>query len=214
MFDLDETLINSTIDFQKIKTTTIRYLSSLGILYHNFSTKMKTFKIVERAIMLLKNKGFSDLESSSILQEISKLWNKIELENIDKTTSRQGVREALQQLKEKKLKIGVITRSCREYALKALKVACLLEYIDVIVARDDFVKSKPHAEPLVHAMKTIGSKPEETIMIGDSIIDFQCAKYAGVKFIGINPNNSLKKVKDISCFTIIQDLQDIVSILK
>lgn len=214
IFDLDDTLIRSTIDFAKIKKKTIDFYSSLGVSSDSISLEMKTYEITEKAMSMLKEKGFTDLECSAIIQDVSRLWDQVEVENVHKTSATEGAREALQKLKERSYKIGVVTRSCRKYALEALETAGLLEFVDVVVARDDSAKSKPDPEPLVQGMVLLGSRGEETVMVGDSITDLQCSKSAGVKFIGIwSEKNYMKDLKKDEHVTAIQSLKDLVELL-
>ena len=56
-------------------------------------------------------------------------------------------------------------------------------YFDTIVTCDDTDKHKPDPEPVNIALERLGSRPEEAVMIGDSIFDILCAKGAGVKSV-------------------------------
>lgn len=214
MFDLDGTLIHSTIDFAKIKRKTVDFYSSLGISADTFSPKMKTYEIIQEATPTLKKRGLTDLECSNIIQDISRLWNQIEMENVHKTSPIKGTRATLQKLKKRNYKIGVITRSCRKYALKALEIAGLLKFVDVLMARGDCVKPKPDPEPLVQGMKLLGSKAEETIMVGDSSIDFQCSKNAGVKFIGVLTGYSPQEKFREMGVEFLPSVQDLIHLLE
>jgi pyrophosphatase PpaX len=136
------------------------------------------------------------------------------MENVTSTHAVKGAKETLTLLKKQNYGVGVITRSCRIYALKALKLTGLLEFVDVIFARNDCGKDKPDPEPLVQAMRAVGSKAEETIMIGDSITDFHCSKNAGVRFIGIlSEDNHLKNFKKNTGVSTIQDLRDLIEVI-
>ena len=214
MFDLDDTLINSTIDFLKIRRKTIDFCYSLGVPADALSIEMKTYEIVEKAISELRKRGLTDSECSDIVGDVSRLWNQVEMENVQETSPVEGAGETRRKLKERGYKIGVVTRSCREYALKALEVAGLLGFVDVIVARDDCVKSKPDSEPLAQGMRLLGSKAEETIMVGDSVTDFQCSRDAGVKFIGVlNKKEFLKTLDRKGRFAIIQSLRELADMV-
>lgn len=214
MFDLDDTLIHSTIDFMKLKRKTIDFYSSLGISPYTLSPNMKTHEILQKATSMLRKKGYTTVEILCIVKMTSSLWNQIEMEHVSATCAVEGAKEILTILKKQSYEVGVVTRSCRRYALKALKLTGLLEFVDVIVARDDCGKDKPDPEPLVQAMRAVGSKAEETIMIGDSITDFLCSKNAGVRFIGIlRGDDHLKNLKRNTCVVTIQDLRDLVDVL-
>lgn len=214
MFDLDDTLIHSTIDFVKIKRKTIEFYSTQGVSKGSLSPTMKTYELTEKAAAALTMKGLPAPEIYNIIQDASRLWNQIELENVGKTRAVTDARETLQTLKNRKVKVGVVTRSCRKYALTALTAAGLLEFVDIIVARGDCDKHKPDPEPLVQGMRLLGSTEEETVMVGDSMTDFQCSENAKVRFIGfVNGTDNLKGLRRTRCVKLISSLRDLISML-
>lgn len=212
MFDLDNTLIHSTIDFVKLKKKTIAFYSALGVPNDSLSPTMKTYEITEKATAALTRKGLPAQEVLKITQDASRLWNHVELENVGNTRAVTGARATLQTLKDRNVKVGVVTRSCREYALKALRAARLLEFVDVIVARDDCANHKPDPEPLVQGLKLLGSTEEETVMVGDSMADFHCSENAKVRFIGFVTGtdnlNSLRRTRGVTLISRLRDLID------
>jgi phosphoglycolate phosphatase len=214
MFDLDNTLIHSTIDFVKLKRKTIAFYSGLGVPTDSLSPTMKTYEITEKATAALTRKGLPAREVLKITQDASRLWNHIELENVGKTRAVTGASATLQTLKNRKVKVGVVTRSCREYALKALQTTRLLEFVDIIVARDDCANHKPDPEPLVQGLKLLGSMEEETVMVGDSMADFHCSENAKVRFIGFVAGtdnlNSLRRARGVKLISRLRDLIDMV----
>ena len=54
---------------------------------------------------------------------------------------------------------------------------------DAIVTADDTTKHKPDPEPVLITLEKLGAKPEEALMIGDSMFDIKCAHNAGVKAV-------------------------------
>ena len=214
MFDLDNTLIHSTIDFVKLKKKTIAFYSALGVPNDSLSPTMKTYEITEKATAALTRKGLPAQEVLKITQDASRLWNHVELENVGKTRAVAGARETLQTLKNRKVKVGVVTRSCRKYALKALQNTGLLEFVDIIVARDDCANHKPDPEPLVQGLKLLGSTAEETVMVGDSMADFHCSENAKVRFIGfVTETDTLNTLRRTYGVKLISSLRDLIGLL-
>ncbi len=184
MFDLDGTLIESAVDFIKLKRETISHLSKLGVDTEGLSEKMRSYEIMAR-VKELDAQGRLKLPYSTIVSEVTSVWNKVELETVDKTEKISGADDALRMLKSRKVGVGVITRGCRAYATEALRVAQLLSFVDVIVGRDDTEEAKPSPEPLLRAMDALGVEPRETVMVGDTVEDAICARRAGVPFVGV-----------------------------
>ena len=55
------------------------------------------------------------------------------------------------------------------------------KYVDLAVCASDVTHPKPHAESAIVAMERLGVKPEESVLVGDSIYDLRCAKSAGIR---------------------------------
>lgn len=92
-----------------------------------------------------------------------------------------GIMELLKELKAKGYKTGIVTSRLWHTTEIGLKKYNMEQYFDAIVTCDDTDKFKPDPEPVNLALKRLGSKPAETIMIGDSMFDILCARNAGVK---------------------------------
>jgi beta-phosphoglucomutase-like phosphatase (HAD superfamily) len=71
----------------------------------------------------------------------------------------------------------------------ALQVVNAIDFkaFDVVVAGDDVIHGKPHAEPYLKAAQLLGIRPEECVAFEDSISGILSAEAAGTKAVGI-PN--------------------------
>lgn len=92
-----------------------------------------------------------------------------------------GMLDLMEELKCRGYKLGLVTSRLRNTTNIGLKKYDMEQYFDAIVTCDDTEKHKPDPEPVNIALKRLGSKPEEAIMVGDSMFDILCAKNAGVK---------------------------------
>ncbi len=91
-----------------------------------------------------------------------------------------GMDELIRTLKEKGYKLGIVTSRATRTTLQGLEKYGIKEYFDTIITWDHTPIHKPNPEPLNLALKTMGSKPEEAIMVGDSHFDIGCAANGGV----------------------------------
>jgi phosphoglycolate phosphatase len=130
--------------------------------------------------------GRLELPYSLVLAEITSVWDRVELENVDKTERIVGTDEVLRLIRNRGGRVGVITRGCRTYAIEALRRTQLLSFIDIIIGRDDTEETKPNPEPLLLVMSILGVGAHETIMVGDTIEDALCALRSGVPFVGVS----------------------------
>ncbi|MBR0598002.1 HAD-IA family hydrolase [Sinanaerobacter chloroacetimidivorans] len=92
-----------------------------------------------------------------------------------------GMLELLQELKTRNFKVGLVTSRLKQTTEIGLKKYDMEQYFDTIVTCEDCEKHKPDPEPVLIALERLGSKPEETVMLGDSMFDILCARSAGVK---------------------------------
>ena len=199
IFDLDGTLIKSKIDFVKMKNMIIDHFRSLGVNSEDFSPSRPTFEIVQKGIELFRKKWPEGIVSE-VRRHIDKIMTDVEMEQIDSVSVIAGVSETMKLLKEKRIKIGILTRSCREYALKSLETAGLSKLVDSVAARDDVDRPKPDPNQVIMLAKKLNVKLEETLMVGDHPIDALCAKNSNVHFIGVLTGSSdADAFKKIGC---------------
>jgi beta-phosphoglucomutase-like phosphatase (HAD superfamily) len=76
--------------------------------------------------------------------------------------------------------------SMRRTALQVVETIPFKAF-DVIVAGDDVVHGKPHAEPYLKAAELLGVRPEDCVAFEDSITGILSAEAARTKAVGI-PN--------------------------
>ena len=213
IFDLDGTLINSVIPFEKMKQMMIAYLESVGVSPDLLNDRMLNFEITGKAAEDLRAKGFPEEQIRTILGRISEIMNRVELESVDSAAATEGVREALRDLKANGLKLGVMTRGCREYAQKVLGRLGLREYFDAVVARDDVEKPKPNPEHAFHLLSLLGVSAAEALYVGDHWSDAECAKQAGLGFVLFGrPGQDTEPSREFS-FEAVDDIRDVVSLV-
>lgn len=92
-----------------------------------------------------------------------------------------GVKEGLGRLKSSGYRLAIVTNKQKKYAIRGLELAGILHVFDTILTLDDVKQGKPSPEMLNRAMKEVGSLPQTSLMIGDSLYDLQAAQHAGVK---------------------------------
>ncbi|SHK52073.1 pyrophosphatase PpaX [Clostridium cavendishii DSM 21758] len=111
----------------------------------------------------------------------------------------EGVKELLDGLKDRGIKLGIVTSKRKVLAERGLVLGGLLEYFDVFFTPESTKNHKPHGEPAEKACESLNVKPEEAIMVGDSNFDLLCGKNAGTKTCGVTytalPISVLEEVK-------------------
>lgn len=183
-FDLDGTLVESHIDFVRMKERVIAYLSSQGI-EGGFTPRQTNVEILTRAEEIYKEGEVLDGQWKEILDKIGQIMDAVEMDSVMLATPIDGSRQTLVAMREADVGSGVVTRSCRAYALAVMERCGLMELVDAAIARNDVSKPKPDPEQLFLLAKLLGIDVSQIVVVGDTLMDFQFAKNAGVRFVGV-----------------------------
>ena len=93
------------------------------------------------------------------------------------------VGEMIRSLYDFGFTMGLVTSKNRHEFQNSFVPFGLMHYFSLAVCSDDTPRGKPHPDPILHYLALQEAVPEETVYIGDTLFDCQCAKRAGVDFI-------------------------------
>jgi phosphoglycolate phosphatase len=91
-----------------------------------------------------------------------------------------GVKDVVDTLHRAEIRLGVCSNKKRMYTEQLLKMLTIMPPIERVFGPDDVPNHKPAPDMLHAAMKYFQATPEETLYVGDMIVDIQCAHAAGV----------------------------------
>jgi pyrophosphatase PpaX len=94
-----------------------------------------------------------------------------------------GVRELIEELKARGYTLAVVTSRLPATTTEGLEKYGLAGCFDLVVTCEDCKKFKPDPEPVLVALEKLGKKPEEAMMVGDTMHDIRCARAAGVRSV-------------------------------
>ncbi|QGQ93727.1 pyrophosphatase PpaX [Paenibacillus psychroresistens] len=124
------------------------------------------------------------------------------------------VKETLAALHAQGIKLGVVTSKIRLTVAKGLELFELMPYLSTIVTSDDVSQPKPHPESVLLALSRLNSKPENTIMVGDSQYDLLSAHGAGVRSAGVAWSLQGEAVlRQFNPAYILQEMSDLLAIV-
>jgi phosphoglycolate phosphatase-like HAD superfamily hydrolase len=78
--------------------------------------------------------------------------------------------------------VAVCSLNCEQACRLALEQHGIEDCVEVVVGRDTVATEKPDPEPLLTAVRRLGSDPDRTLFIGDSERDELTAKRAGTAY--------------------------------
>ena len=109
---------------------------------------------------------------------ISKAHSSFSVSDEYKYKEVKGMRKTIKLLSEK-YKLGIITSGGRHSTDSFLKKFKLEKYIDYVISSEDCEYIKPHPAPMLKVMEQANVKPENSMLVGDTVFDIICAKRAG-----------------------------------
>lgn len=95
-----------------------------------------------------------------------------------------GVIETLRSLSES-FNLGLVTSGSKERVLRELGENGLGAFFPVVVTGGDVPNPKPAPDGILMALTRLGVQPQDCAYIGDTALDYETARNAGVSFIGI-----------------------------
>jgi phosphoglycolate phosphatase len=118
--------------------------------------------------------------------------------NGDYSSVYPGVREGLQALQSRGLRLACVTNKPIAFARPLLEKSGLLGFFEVVYGGDSLPKKKPDPYPLLKVCEDFGLAPNQVVAIGDSSNDALAARAAGCNVLtvpyGYNHGQSIQEV--------------------
>jgi phosphoglycolate phosphatase len=97
-----------------------------------------------------------------------------------------GVREGLDALAARGLKLGCVTNKAACFTEPLLAALGVADRFGIIISGDTLPEKKPSPLPLLHAAEHFGVAPAAALMVGDSISDVKAARAAGFPVVCVS----------------------------
>ena len=180
IFDLDGTLLNTIEDLANACNYA---LTTLGYETHEVE-KYKTFvgngryKLVER-MLPEGNRSIENIEKALDLFD-----SYYEKHMIDMTKPYDGIMEMLDCLINKSINIAVVSNKPHEFTTEVVK-NYFGDRFEVVYGHKKNTKEKPDPWAVLEVIDEFKVNKDECLYVGDSEIDINTAKNAGVKSVGV-----------------------------
>ena len=125
-----------------------------------------------------------------------------------------GMLELLEALKTKGCKMGLVTSRTKDTTWAGLKHYGMDKYFDAVITAGDTDRHKPDPEPILITLEKLGSSPEESLMIGDTMFDLLCAQNAGVKNVMVDWSVTMTAEEKSQADYIIKTADELLQILE
>lgn len=91
------------------------------------------------------------------------------------------VLEALRTLRERQVRLAVVTNKEGRYTMPILMAQNIRHFFDLVVSGDSLSAKKPDPLPVQHCLDSFHVEADRALFVGDSQIDVQAARAAGVR---------------------------------
>lgn len=181
IFDLDGTLLDTLGDLAAAVNYALR---CYGMPEHS---RDEVRRFVGNGVRLLMMRAVPDGEQNPRFEEVFATFRQYYLEHsLDTTRPYDGISETLVALKERGCRLAVVSNKfyaatqelCRHFFPDTIEVA-------VGEHEAEGIRKKPAPDTVIEALSQLGVSAENAVYVGDSDVDLQTARNAGLPCISV-----------------------------
>ena len=182
VFDLDGTLLDTLEDLANACNYALK---SCGFKEHNVKDYTRfvgngRYKLIER---IIPDKHKEDKE---VIDKVLRLFDEYYEEHmVDMTKPYDGIMKMIEELKEKNIKIAVVSNKPHEFAGEVVR-RYFGDAFEITYGQRPNHPTKPDPKTIYEVMELLNVEKNECIYVGDSDVDVNTAKNAGVKSVGVS----------------------------
>ncbi len=209
IFDLDGTLINSSDDIAWAANKTLLYMGHQEMgpeaVKEGIGWGVKT--LLER---LMPDEGAGRI-SEARERFLEYYWEHLNV----RTFLYPGVLETLRHFKQLNKKMAVVTNKPIRFTERLLEELALKGFFMMALGGDSLPNRKPHPEPIEKVIATLETPREKTVFVGDSPIDCETGKRAGIATIGVMYGfRGIEELEQAGFDLLIKNLSELKEILR
>lgn len=182
IFDLDGTLADTLESLAFAVAATLRRMKLPPIT----KEQCKSF-VGDGAVVLLKRSiAAAGGDQEDQLKEAVEIYMKI----FDRCCTYHvlpypGIPEALQELKTRGIRLGVLSNKPHPQTLKVITKVFGPDLFDCVRGQQKGFRKKPDPQGLDYVREQLGAAREECLYVGDSEVDVQTGRNAGLKTVAV-----------------------------
>ncbi len=190
IFDLDGTLVNSMWMWKAID---VEYLERKGIDVPTdiqaFQEELEGMGFTETAMFFKKRFQIEDS-----LEEIKKTWVSMSEEKYcNEVPLKPGVKEFLEELEKRHIRIGISSSNSRKLIETVLKAHHIEKYFDCITTCCEVPNSKPAPDVYLKTAEGLQIAPEECLVFEDVPMGIMAGKNAGMQVCAVDDDYSKRQ---------------------
>ncbi len=177
IFDLDGTILDTLTDL----TDSVNYALSLEGFPPRTASEVRSFlgNGMKRLLTLSVPEGTDEETFGRIFSAFAAHYK---VHCLDNTFPYEGIPELLRQLRESGLKTAVVSNK-GDFAVQEIIDARFPGLFDYVVGERPGISRKPAPDTVFACLKAFGLSPAEAVYIGDSEVDAETGRNAGMPVI-------------------------------
>ena len=185
IFDLDGTLVDSSVDLMIAGNATFNQLGWKVRLSDDFSDGV----VIGGGRSMIRH-GFRSECIDFTEDDVNRIYPML-IKNYDKTIDQntapyEGVLEMLKNLKMRGWKIGLCTNKPEFQANDLLNRLGIRSYFESFVGAGTVEVTKPNPKPLITAINLLNGTIDKAVLVGDTKTDSDTALAVGIKCVLVN----------------------------
>jgi len=196
IFDLDGTIVDFNIDFKAARAEVVHLLTKQGLPSSLLSVNESVFVTLKKAEKHMKENGKEKQEFAKLKENVISVVERYEAKAAHETNLVPGILETFKTLKRMKLKIALFTANGEKSTNHILRRFRLRQFFDTIITRESVLAVKPDPAHLEATLRALKVRPEEAIVVGDSVRDMECARQLKVLAVGVA--TGLSSIEDLT----------------
>jgi phosphoglycolate phosphatase len=181
IFDLDGTLIDSKRD---LIHSVNAMLGEMG--REKLNEETISGYIGHGAPLLISRALGANAKEEELRRGLKFFLAYYEEHKLDTTCAYSGVSDALVELSRKQVPMAVLTNKPVKISVRILEALGLARHFRVIYGGNSFETKKPDPFGAMKILREFGAAPREAMVVGDSEVDVQTARNAGVIAVAVN----------------------------
>lgn len=210
IFDFDNTLIKSNINFPAMKISMARAAKKHGVDFgneENIPLRFTAGNIIDQV------EEFDKRNETEIVAELWDMVEKFERMGMENVSIDDDVIRMLEYLKKKGISASILTNNAKKPTIEVLERFNIIDYFDLVIAREDVKKMKPDKEGLEVIVQKLKLNPDKAVFVGDSWVDGVAAVKANIRFILFNKKLLDSNKYNMKIWKHVQTMNELVELI-
>jgi phosphoglycolate phosphatase len=205
IFDLDGTLIDSRYDLAHSVNATRAHMGMPPLEFE------RVYSYVGNGAPVLIRRALGDRATEAEVEEALEFFLEYYRDHaLDYTKLYPGVKESLERLQAAGKRMAVLTNKPVRMSNAIVDGLGVAGYFFRVYGGNSFDFKKPNPIGVETLMKEAGVGPERTLMIGDSAVDVNTARNAGIRSCGVTYGFQPETLKDTAPDLLVDRMEELV----